>query len=354
MVFSLVNSTKKSDNDAANYIVGVFMVVCFLISTILNPLIFYAYTKRKKTIQNFLFKTIALTDLATNLVPALFCAYICFSDYKFSRSVFLTQIPDFLCCTFGCISQVTTTMLAVTRTIGIVQPFLRVKFRLVLAYLICYAVYMALGNGGSLVLTGLLDFTENPNENLIETLHHLNSHVCFLMNTIHCVIGVSVSLVTCSYLRWLMVDCTNRKGKLRSCTTIVIMNIPYVISIVTNLVAYFGDSSNFKLVNHFLLPILTSAFNPCVIVSRTRGLLNPVFGRGAGPVTNSKMDRSMVVLNTMATGASTLQLHTLDESDDEQLPDQEDNKLEQEGDVVFVNGGAAVDNNGVKKEELAE
>ena len=92
-------------NAPLNYSSGGFMVVCFLISTTLNPLIFYSYTKKKKTIQNFLFKVIAVTDFMTNLIPTVFMMWVFFSKVQFENT-FVNQLPEFFSCTFGCISQV--------------------------------------------------------------------------------------------------------------------------------------------------------------------------------------------------------------------------------------------------------
>eukprot|EP00116_Pleurobrachia_bachei_P005650 sb/3465912/ len=311
-------------NTILNYMFGVFMVGCFLISTILNPLIYYSYTYKNKTIQNFLFKVIAVTDFMTNLVPTIFMAYVFLSRVQF-KYTFVNQLPEFFSCTFGCISQVTTTMLAVTRMISIIRPFLRVRFKLVLAYLIFYAIYMSFGNAGSLIITGIKDhqritdgmdngrsvrhanethnevhgnYSNHHNNHLdlsVLTLETLNKFVCFVMNVLHCFIGIVCSFATVLYLRCIMVGNTEGARKLKSCTTILIMNVPYVTSIISNFVAFYQlVNIDFKLVNHYMLPILTSAFNPCVIVARTNALrlaLHPELRRAS--YTRSTMATSM-------------------------------------------------------------
>ena len=257
-----------------NYSLGAFMIICVLISTLLNPLICYSYTKKRKTIQNFLFKVIAVSDFITTLIPGIFISYVFLSDMKFAYT-FKNQIPEFLSCTFGCISQVTTTMMAATRMISIIQPFLRVKFKFVLTYLVFYAVYMAIGNAGSLVITGMKDARNVTEEkqyggNHMGTLETLNKFICFVMNMIHCVLGVLCSFIAVGYLRIIIGASPEQARKLRSLNTILIMNIPYIFSIVSNFLAFYQVLKiDFKLVNHYIIPILTSAFNPCVIMART-------------------------------------------------------------------------------------
>ena len=266
-----------------NYTCAGFMIICFIVSTVLNPLIFYSYTKKSKTIQNFLFKLIAVTDFLTNLAPTLFMSYVFLNKIKFEYT-FGNQIPEFFSCTFGCISQVTTTMMAVTRMISIIKPFFRVKFKWVLAYLIFYAIYMSIGNAGSLIITGIknakniseeeyqvmLEHHGNHLDFSVATIETLNKFVCFVMNVLHCFLGIVCSFVTVGYLRVIVSGSTEQARKLKSCNTILIMNVPYVISIVSNFLAFYQVIGiDFKLVNHYMLPILTSAFNPCVIVART-------------------------------------------------------------------------------------
>ena len=272
-------------NASLNYIFGCLMIVFFLISTILNPLLFYSYTKKQQTIQNFLFKVIAVSDFLTNVAPTIFMAYVFLSDMVF-RHTLVNQLPEFFSCTFGCISQVTTSMMAVTRMISVIKPFFRVKFRWVIAYLIFYAIYMSIGNGGSLVILGIDEKSEGSSDdshhdhgqdhhgNHIDlrraTLETINKFVCFVMNVIHCILGIVCSFITVIHLRFNTFRNAERDRKLKSCNTILIMNIPYVISVVTNILAYYDFLGvDFQMVNHYFIPIMTSAFNPCVIVIRT-------------------------------------------------------------------------------------
>ena len=86
--------TGSTHEKTINYTMGVFTIVCVIISTLLNPLIFYVYTKKSKSIMNFLFKVIAVSDFLTNLFPATFIAYVYLSPTKFDQKSFLNQIPE--------------------------------------------------------------------------------------------------------------------------------------------------------------------------------------------------------------------------------------------------------------------
>ena len=183
--------------------------------------------------------------------------------------------------------------MALTRMIKIFRPFLKIKFRWVLSYLIAYAVYMTFGNVGYLA-AACIKGGENGNETLdMALLENWNKLACFSINLAHCFLGIICSLITISnLLRISMKGIGDKASKLRSSNTILIMNIPYLVSIVTNLLAvYQAVQLNFSLVNHYLIPIFISAFNPCVVLARTKNLRNP---EGGTSVTRSCTQQSSV------------------------------------------------------------
>ena len=267
-----------------NYSFGIFAIVCSLVSTILNPVVIYFWLRKERSVKNLLFVVVAISDFLTNLVPAPFLSYVFLSPENFNQFSFLNQIPEFLCCTFGCISQVTVSLMAVTRMLKIVRPFLKIKFRWVLAYLFAYAVYMAFGNVGYLV-AAVIKGGKNQNENLdMNLLEKWNKFACFSINLAHCFLGIICSLVTVGYLLINIKGVGDKASKLRGSNTILIMNIPYMVSIVTNLLArYQAVQLNFSLVNHYIIPIFTSAFNPCVVLTRTKHLREPKGGSANTP-----------------------------------------------------------------------
>ena len=88
-----------------NYLVGSFFILPFLTSTLLNPLLFWHFN-RKKSKANTLFKILAVSDFFTTLVTPLTYTVLMFDSRLFSSShPALRQARPF-CCIFGCISQV--------------------------------------------------------------------------------------------------------------------------------------------------------------------------------------------------------------------------------------------------------
>ena len=276
--------TDPKNEPYLNYSFGVFTIVCSLVSTILNPVVIYFWLRKERSVKNLLFVVVAISDFFTNLVPAPFISYVFLSPENFNQFSIFNQIPEFLCCTFGCISQVTVSLMALTRMIKIVRPFLKIKFRWVLSYLIAYTVYMALGNVGHLV-AAVMKGGHNQNENLdMSLLEKWNKFACFSINLAHCFLGIICSLVAIGYLRMNMKGIGDKAPKLKGSNTILIMNIPYLVSIVTNLLArYQAVQLNFTLVNHYIIPIFTSAFNPCVVLTRTKNLRVPDGGSARTP-----------------------------------------------------------------------
>ena len=266
------------------YTFGITAVVCALISTALNPFIYFRSGK-KPTVKQFLFRVISMSDFLTNLLPAGFIAYVILSPTKYDRNMFF-QITEFLSCTLGCISQVTATLIAIVRMIQIILPFFSVKFKIVLIYLFCYSLYMILGNAGIILFA---EKNEMPKNFDIDVL---NMYVCSTMYMLHCFIGIICSLITVFYL-WVKImyqyyndketfinDKVTTSLKVRSCNTIMLMNIPYVISIVIHVLALTRNiGMDFSLVKHFMIPVVTSAFNPCVILARTRARRSSLPGR---------------------------------------------------------------------------
>ena len=261
-----------------NYSLGAFTILCVLVSSALNPLILYFRNKKERTIKNFLFNVIAVSDFLTNLFPATFIGYVFLSSTKFDQYTLLNQIPEFFCCTLGCVSQVTVTLMAVTRMIKIIKPYLTIYFKWVLSYLVLYTIYMVLGNAGFLLYAGLNGSDEKAGKKTeLAILDSWNTYVCAAMNMFHCFLGITSSFITVAYLRINMRGIGDQVSKVRGSNTILIMNIPYLISIVINfLVLSQTIKINVGLVNHYMIPILTSALNPAVVLMRTNTLRSDI------------------------------------------------------------------------------
>jgi hypothetical protein len=120
------------------------------------------------------------------------------------------------------------------------------------------------------------------------------------MNMAHCILGLLCSFIVVGYLRFQtpVEGGTELAKKLRSCHTILIMNIPYLITIISNFLAFYQVvKTDFNLVNHYMFPILTSAFNPCVIVARTSTLKTATTRLNKSGRFNQLAPRSLVALS---------------------------------------------------------
>ena len=91
---------------------GVLMILLFLISSTLNPLIYYCFTRQKSSIINYLFKIVAVLDFLANL-PSLVVAVLSLSPTRYG--VFWPSTLGLVSCVTGCVAQATTTLLAITR-----------------------------------------------------------------------------------------------------------------------------------------------------------------------------------------------------------------------------------------------
>ena len=165
----------------------------------------------------------------------------------------------FLICTCGCVSQVTTAMLAVTRLICIVNPFFRVSTTLVLGYIKIYSVIMTSLNL-STMLCKIFPAPQGLGPNL--------SRVCLILNVSQCLLGICASLFT--VVRMLSRRRLSEKRpdeKIRSSLTIMFMNLPYLVSVVLILVTLTGISGvTFVLLTFPTVACFTSMLNPLTIL----------------------------------------------------------------------------------------
>ena len=269
-----------------NYSFGFFTIVTVLLSTILNPLILHLRQKEKKSTRNFLLNVVAVSDFLRNLLPATFISYVFLSSIEFDQYKFFNQIPEFFCCTFGCISQCTATLMAITRMIDIIKPIYSIKFKWVLTYLTCYTIYMVLGNAGFLLYYGIQSTheTEVGSEKFTAVMTFLemwNKYFCSVMNLFHCMLGILCSFITVAYHRLSSKSVSQyhnmnvkKNGeqalKLQESNTILIMNLVYVVSIVFSVQLLLGSLDlNKGLFSHYMIPIFTCGFNLLVVVTRT-------------------------------------------------------------------------------------
>ena len=162
-------------------------------------------------------------------------------------------------CKFGCLSQVTTSVLAIVRMISIFCPFLHVPQRMSLSYIALYSLLMTVNNFG-FAFCQFLELTPSVRYVITLTLDY-----CYWLNIIQCMLGILASLFTA-------VKIFSKRGaeadsRTRSCWIIIIMNLPYCLSAInfilskTHLARY-----GYVYLTFVIVPCFTSMLNPLVVV----------------------------------------------------------------------------------------
>ncbi|KAL5270940.1 hypothetical protein ACHWQZ_G001560 [Mnemiopsis leidyi] len=255
---------------AVNLFVILLLFTGFFVSSFLNPIILLYYNKNKsQKLSRKLFMLLSISDFCTNSYPVLHILYFCVApnvnfgvnanydqtiDYMFRYYA----VPSLIMCTFGCLSQVTTSVLAIVRMISIFQPFLCYPQWVFLTYIALYTAIMAINNFG-FAYCQFLELTPGVRRTIILTVD-----CCYWLNIAQCILGIVASLLTMGRIF------SKRKVKdtrTRSCWIILLMNIPYCMSAInfilskTNLAKY-----GYVYLSFVGVPCFTSMFNPLVIV----------------------------------------------------------------------------------------
>ena len=263
-----------------NQISGTVLMVCFVLSCTLNYLVYRFNKLKQANLTNFLFKSLSLVDLLTTVYAPWLYASLMFSSEVYPCRSKLATFTRQLVCILGCTSQVITWMLAVTRFFRVVLPFARVRKKSILVYIAVYCGLMTVNSACSLAV----QITGRGERLTMSVLVHF----CFLVNLVHCSTGIIFSVVTsvyllwCTYLQTLTLPQTFQektgssismiRQRMRSCVTILLMNIPYLTTIC--FIAYVNAKPgqiSFHDVLFGFLPILTSTINPIIVTARNYG-----------------------------------------------------------------------------------
>ena len=178
-----------------------------------------------------------------------------------------------IACAAGCLSQCSTTILAVTRFLKIVNPFVRIKKRFVISYLVLYNIFMFVIN----VMKAVNIYIKVP-----VLLFFIPVKICAFVTVIHCLIGIIFSAFTVIYVYFVKPVSQTDHVTRRVCGTILLMNIVYIVNVCCSLlpiIAYLGfipmssvstTLYNMVVSSYFVLPFLTSAWNPIVLFARVQ------------------------------------------------------------------------------------
>jgi hypothetical protein len=149
-------------------------------------------------------------------------------------------------------------MLAVTRFISIVSPFFRVSNSITLGYITVYAIVMA-GLNLSTMFCKMLPAPKGLGPNL--------SRVCLMLNVSQCLLGICASLFTVLEVMFRKRLTEAPDKRTRSSVTILLMNLPYIVSVVLILVTLTGISGiRFALLTFPTVATITSMLNPLTIL----------------------------------------------------------------------------------------
>ena len=286
-----------------NYSVGTLLLFCFLISTILNPVIWYYHRSADKNkITTFLFSYLAIADFLTNLIAPLGYCYLLMSPKLFSEFD-LEQAPFyFLSCTLGCFSQCLATLLAVTRTLKIINPFVLIRKRVLRYYILAYNSYMLINNISVNIVNGKFLKRILDGKGFSETLFFIILiflGLCYILNALHCLSGMIFSIISVVYVYILKPVSQNDAMKKRACITILLMNVAYIILIVcvflNALQSYiFKQAVNFTATSFIFIPILTSALNPIILFTRVQKIRQTFYSCFAKKLRNGRITPAMI------------------------------------------------------------
>ena len=176
------------------------------------------------------------------------------------------SIPSMFICSFGCLSQVTTFVLAIVRMISVYKPLFsrRYPYWIPLTYASVY---------GFLMFVNEISFAVFHHCKVNDVLEHaidFTVEFCFYLNIVHFSFGILAALATILKILLTPISRSNKSAQVqhvKSCWTIFLMNVPYLFSIVN----YTLCKTHLKTHGYFFLvyvaaPSFTSMFNPLVIV----------------------------------------------------------------------------------------
>eukprot|EP00116_Pleurobrachia_bachei_P009305 sb/3469567/ len=182
-----------------------------------------------------------------------------------SASNFSLEFARVFGCTMGCYSQCATTLLAATRFLKIIIPFIKIQKRWIVAYFFIYTTFMTANNIPTLLIRHI-DESFTP-------LFNLLCDICLWVNVVHCLLGVVFSLGTVVYLYTRSPGEGEETGSglhsRRAGVTILLMNIPYVTSVALIVLVHVSPwQLNIHDIVYGFVPIVTSTLNPLILISR--------------------------------------------------------------------------------------
>ena len=257
-----------------NYTFGIFLIFCFLISNFLNPIMIYHHiSNNKQGTTNFLFSCLTISDLLTTLFSPIVYAVYMIKPRVSGLVEPVIGVVGLISCTFGCVSQCSTALLAATRFIKIASPFERIKRRILVVYLTGYSVFMFVNN----FILCLSIFVED-----VAHLFPVVMKCCFFTNVSHCSLGILFSVLTIIYVYFVKTPSQTDHVTKSVCGTILLMNIVYVVTMSSAffpLLVYMNIippvkslTFNLTIFTFYVMPALTAAWNPLVLLFKAQAI----------------------------------------------------------------------------------
>ena len=298
---------------------GSFLVLLFLLSTTLNPIVFYHYWKLPSTLPNILYRILASADFITNVARPIMIAHLHLSPTYYPTPVldfnFVSVVSTVVVRMSMTISFAAVALLALTRAIKIQWPFFHIRKLFVFLWLIVLAVY----EFTVLVLGMIIDkkyirrvvcigtviplkevSNEGGNSRIQPTVLALLS---ILPMYVHAIIATLVSIWAIVALAKTIKQSTVNKNtsdqesavqrtaferikhKFKGCRAIFVINLTSLLTTIST-ISYLSKINRFRLpdgritfchstyVVNFLMPSLIAATNPLILMKFNLELRN--------------------------------------------------------------------------------
>jgi hypothetical protein len=250
----------------ANYILGILFIFLWTISFSVNPILFQ-YFRTTKTKTTNLFKCLSVTDFITNLWCPLTYAYCMLSPKIFPSSYIVLRYNRIWTCMIGCFSQVIGFLLAVYRAAMIIRPKNTLEPKHGMIYFGGFITFMAVDVTILFIISEF--FIEDSWTGKVMKIF---MEMCIWSNLAHCSLAVFISVCTLLHIYYrIKKNPGNNNAKyISSCITILLLNMPYLITVVTCVVIRWATTNQINM-HEFIfgwVPIVTSVINPMVIATR--------------------------------------------------------------------------------------
>lgn len=280
-------------NQILNYGFGVLFPLLFLVSLIFNPMVLYSNYRRKTSIARTLFMMLSVVDFITNsFQPLVVAVHLLSPSQCYTELDPPTTYQTVSTCIMAPVMQaggMLTTLLAITRYITIRSPFYVINRAVLVVYSLLYITFLAVSYS-SLILTSphvVFDPYIQWAWRVVPGRDYWAVGLT-IPYTIHCLLAAVTSILTVCELWGYKTAASLRGRKIasqrRGSLTILIMNTGNLIMFVFSVV-YIGmkvkmTTATFtfnliKFVTWCVLPLVLSAANPTVVVTRSGNYRKP-------------------------------------------------------------------------------